>query len=528
MRQRAQAGGRVQAGREVPEDFASFVATQERRLRAASQDMTGNDRLAELLQRDLLAAVAMRWWWIRLRPARRRSSASAAYLDRIVRREARASRLERPARRNPVGAVRSEVAEADTSNRLADDAWERARHMRRQRWIVAAGVAAVLACVAVVGPRSPGPPTRPDLLPPPTVVPTGVVIVPPFAGLGDLPRRPARLPETVDVDPTPASPLLGQPLPAAIAVMRQGLGPLVVVGEGGATRRVDDPRLAAARLLTTSLSPDGARIAMTRASDLLVVDVTTGEVRLVTAGAAQPNVPSLAWHTPRSVLVPSLAGAREVNVDTGALSDLAGVGGADVVTNQDGNARLAELVFGAPAIGQPARIRLWRTEPAAVPVVAQSSPRAAPPATASPPASPGQSASPNPSASPPVRDVEDRTIFGPSWIGGWIDAAWSTADTFIRACGAGNLPLPPASGVARSAIAAVGANGLYLATLVSVETTTLDALGFVDAETLLVAAGLPRTETMILAWNPRSSDLKRVTAVNAYSQIALANLFAPA
>ena len=74
---------------------------------------------------------------------------------------------------------------------------------------------------------------------------------------------------------------------------------------------------------------------------------------------------------------------------------------------------------------------------------------------------------------------------------------------------------------------AVSTNGLYLATLVAVDTITLDPLGFVDAQTLLVAAGLPRTATIILAWTPRTGELARITTVSAHSQVAVADLLAP-
>ena len=538
----------MEAGRQVPEDFASFVATQERRVRAASHGLTGNDRLAEALRRDLIAAIALRWWWFRLRPARSRPAARAAYLDRILRREARAWRTEstgpgwlaaRSARsragtrsRARAGGIRvvedEEVIETEAATQLARDAWDLAKQVRRRRRVVAAIAAALLGCVALVGPRPPSPAPGPDLLPPPpTVVPTGVLVLPAFARLAELDRRATRLPETINVDPTPAPPLLDQPLPRALAVLRQGLGPLVVVGGDGQTRRVDDPRLAAARLLTTSLSPDGTRIALTRANDLLVIDVTTGEVRSVTAGSVQPNPPSLVWHSRSAVLLPGRGAARQVDVDTGAMSDLAGTSGSNLVTTQGAAAtRITELVSTSASNGLPTRIRYWRTGPTATPVAAQAS--GTPGATPPPSTSPSPSPSPSPAALPaPAGDVEDRPLFGPNWIGGWIDGAWSTQDTLASACGPGSILLPQGSGVARSAVVAVGANGLYLATLVAVETTTLDALGFVDSQTLLVAAGLPRTATVILAWTPRTGEIARVSTVSAHSQVAVADLLAP-
>ena len=74
---------------EVPQDFASFVASHERHLRATCADLTGDGPLARVLCLDLLATVALRW---RLRPHRWRDRLSTAYLHRLLIREVRAWR----------------------------------------------------------------------------------------------------------------------------------------------------------------------------------------------------------------------------------------------------------------------------------------------------------------------------------------------------------------------------------------------------------------------------------------------------
>src|SRR5438477_146284 len=79
-------------GAAAPADFVSFVATYDRPLTTACQEITGNDRLAEVLRLDLLATVALRWrhWF---RPSRRRPRAAVSRLNRLLRREVRSYRL---------------------------------------------------------------------------------------------------------------------------------------------------------------------------------------------------------------------------------------------------------------------------------------------------------------------------------------------------------------------------------------------------------------------------------------------------
>ena len=78
------------ADREVPEDFAAFVTRYGHRLADACRDIAGNDRVADAMRVDLLAAVALGWRW---RPARWRVRRALAKLDHLLQREVRSYRL---------------------------------------------------------------------------------------------------------------------------------------------------------------------------------------------------------------------------------------------------------------------------------------------------------------------------------------------------------------------------------------------------------------------------------------------------
>jgi hypothetical protein len=258
----------------------------------------------------------------------------------------------------------------------------------------------------------------------------------------------------------------------AVAVLRSGSGPLTVLGADGSSRQVTDARLLTARLLSTSLSPDGDRVVLPLGGDLLVLTVATGAVTLVPAGATQPEPPALAWRDGHSVVVPALDGAHQLDLDAGSVTALPGVTGVDVVTGRD--RRLTELLAVSSATGQSSRIRLWRSDPGGA-----------------------------------ARDTEDRPTYGPQWIGVWTGPGWGSEQLFARACDPGSIALPTRYGVARSAVAALGSNGTHAGTLVAVD-ATLTVLGFLDQTTVLLGAQSARTLTVV-AWSPATAALTRLT-----------------
>jgi hypothetical protein len=479
-------------GGAAPADFVSFVATYDRPLTTACQEITGHDRLAEVLRLDLLATVALRW---RHSPSGRRPRRAVARLNRLLRREVRSYRLV-PA---PPGVPsRTSLSYLDSTvdppapapslvdslvgDSLAESAWRRAGQLRRQALAGLAAAVAAIAVLALIGPQARTPPA--PVLPPDVEIPAGVVVLPRFEALGQLPQASTPLPAEL----TPA----GSDAPAtrALALVRAEHGPLVVIGADGRTRLIDDPALAAARLISTSLAPDGDLAVLVVGDALLVVDLATSQTRLIAAGAAAPV---LVWRTRHSVLVPGPDHAREIDLDTGAATPVVGVTGVDVVSPEGRrDAPLTELLAVSSTAGQASRIRLWRTAPGLL----------------------------------STRDVEDRPTFGPQWIGVWSGPGWSSPTLFARACAPGEITLPTRFGPARSAIGALGINGIYAGTLVAVDNTTLEPLGFLQSQTILVAAHGP-TSTRLIAWTPAAATVATVAATTAPATITLSDLLPP-
>jgi hypothetical protein len=143
--------------------------------------------------------------------------------------------------------------------------------------------------------------------------------------------------------------------------------------------------------------------------------------------------------------------------------------------------------------GQRPRIRVWRVEPIGRP--------------------PGAAG-----------DVDDRPIFAPPWVGLWRGPAWSTVDLLARSCEPDAVPLPPAVGRATAAVAAVRPNGLVAGTLVTLDATTMDVVGFADDGTVIVNVSLAPSASILLAWNTVSREVRRVTTRGPWLQISVADV----
>jgi hypothetical protein len=503
----------------APEDFTDFVTRYADRVRAACAVLTGNDRLAENLRQDLFAGVALRWWWLRRRSSTRTDGA-VALLQRQLHREAAnwpgGDRTELPRLRT--NQVDTAVAPRAELTELAGQAWAKARHIRVRRRRVVAVVAVAVVAAAFALPHAPVRPT-PEVTASPeaTAIPVGVQVVRAFDRLTDLPMRKTALPTTLDLDTNRALPLAQAPITHALAVAQLEAGPLIILADDDTTRRVSEEELAGARVISTSLAPDGARVAMITNSGLLIVDLATGHLRpLAAATTGLAATRTLVWRTPNSVLVPGGSGAQVINVDTGKTTNLTGLSGVNVLTMQgpDVPTTPVELVPSSQGSGQPARIRFWRQEPPSTSgglATPGSSPGPSSPASASP-AAPAESA------------VEDRPIFAPTWVGRWGGSGWGNAALLARPCDPGTLVLPRNVGIAHDAIAAVNVHGLYVRTLAAVEEeSTMDALGFTDPQTVLVRVS-KSNRSWVLAWDVPNGILERVTSVNAVAQISLPDL----
>jgi hypothetical protein len=334
----------------------------------------------------------------------------------------------------------------------------------------------------VAGPRSsagpaPAPPPEPEL-------PAGVVVLPDFTVLGNLPMANTMLPTLLNQTVTDAPPV------RALALARATSGPLLVFGVDGKARALSDALLAPARLAATSLSPTGERAVLLSGPVLVVVDLLAGTTRPITLPTATR---SFSWRDRHTVLAAADGGTFDVDLETGAATPVEGVSGTDVVSPEGRrDAPLTELLAVTSTTGQSSRIRLWRSTPSA-----------------------------------DQRDVEDRPTFGPPWIGVWTGPGWSSSMLFVRGCASGVITLPARFGRPRGAIAALNVNGIHAGTLVAVNDLTLAPLGFLQPQTVLVAATSP-TGTRLLAWTPSTGGLARVSSAETPLDVAVADLLPPA
>ena len=487
-------------GRRGRADFTAFVERHEAGLLTACRALTGNDATAVALREDLFAATALRWRWYGWREPAARDRAGAAVLARLLRREERSWGPDRSAR-----PVEFAPLSAATGVALADQARQRATGLRRRRRLLALVVAAGLALVWTVGPTvRPDPEPEPD--PGPVGLPAGVVVLPPYGRLSALGTADTALPDQIHLDLSGAAALDQAPVPRAVAVLSPDLGPLVLLAADGSIRTVSDTRLLSAQTLTTSLSPDGTRVALPAAEGLLVLDVATATLRTIPVPAARLGVGALSWRTPTSVVLPGVDGALEVQVDSGVVSELPGLSGYDVMTVVGvADPSLTELL--AASLGEDVpRIRVWG---------------------AADNRDPPDRSRPSEGSAPAVPAYQDRAIGGPFWLDGWTGPGWSTGSVAARECSA-SLPLPNLVGRPRSVVGAVGVNGAYAGTLVAVDTTVLEVVGFSGPRRVLVAVHAPQIGTTVVAWYPHTAQVRRVSTVDTYAHISLADLFKPA
>jgi hypothetical protein len=493
----------------VPEDFVGFVAAEKDALRQQSIMLTGHEEYADTIRRDLLAAVALRWRWWGLRAAPARDQAARVMVARGLRREQRSWPPERglPGQGETLRGRRSRLSgTSDTESGrmrvmptdpapvrpdrsaadLAAIAWSRARQVRRTRTAAATAVLVCLAILAILSPRLVRQIPPPEVGP--TAVPAGVLLMPAYDQLPTLAVRGVALTANLDIgsDEVPLTPttLRDKPPAKVMALLQHAGGSIYAFAPDGTVRVIDNHELTtpAAQLYPTSLSPDGLRAVFASANGIYVLDVTTGKVREIDSGGPPAQ---LTWRSNRIIIVPNFATALQIDVDTGSIGALATTNGTDVIAQQ-GQKPTAPMLELIPASSSP-RLRVWRTEPVVTTDPVKSTPA--------------------------VTDVEDRPIFGPPWVGRWTGPGFAEGDLIVRACGPETIRLPAKNGTAHSAVGALVTNGLYAATLVGTDATTLDVLGMADPQTVLVNATGPKSSTL-LAWAPQPGLLQRVSTIS--------------
>ncbi|MBX6751286.1 MAG: hypothetical protein IRY85_16750, partial [Micromonosporaceae bacterium] len=340
----------------VPDDFVRFVASHGPRLARACAEIAGHDRVAEALRDALLVDVAGRW---RRWPDASRTQRALARLEHLLRREARRQRAAvDPAafdlRSSLLLRSTTQLMEPDDeAQRLAARVWPRATVARRLRWVGLAAAALIALAAVVFAPETP--------TPWPTEVPEDVVILPTFDDLARVEQQwLLTLPSHVFLDPAAVDqlPVLSEaPLQFAVVVAAASRERLVVAGFDHSIdqrkllppsrpqqRRVAHPALRGARLLATSLSPDGTMVALPNGSDLILVDVRTGLVRGLDVRARQPEPPVVTWLDARRVLLPGANGSLVVDTTTDKVRSVP-IDPVDILTMRGSpNPRLARLV----------------------------------------------------------------------------------------------------------------------------------------------------------------------------------------
>jgi hypothetical protein len=491
---------------QAPEDaafaeFHEFVVRHDGRLERACSEITGNDDVAAAIRVEMLVDVASRW---RRWPAGSRTAKALIRLEKLLRREARRhGGIAHPAALHL--SASTEYGPPSTVDGLATAgiAWRRAAGLRRQRWAGAAVV--ILVAVAALGfSLRPDPAPAPVPIPLPTTTEDGVTVLPRFADLGQLPAGlPGPLPATLALEPdaTDAVPPLSDILlNRAVLVARAHDGQLVLLGPGGTPRRFADPRLPGARLLPTSLSPSGERVALAVGNDLLVVDIPAATGQLLPAQAQQPDPPVITWLNDDTVLVPRDAGARVVDVVSGASFDISEPAEDVASVRADPSMPFVKLIGGGAGPDE-ALIETWYA-----------------------------TLSPSEQQFPPASMVglggsdERVAVPGPPWMRSWSGPGWWSPNLSARGCDPPAVELPTGLGPARGAVTAAWVRG-HIGTLVSLD-SELVALGFRhQLQVLVTVRGAGQTQ--LLGWNPfeqSSNPIYRLTTLSADTDVTVADL----
>jgi len=524
-----------------PEDFVEFVERRDAGLRLAAHALTGNDRLAESLVQDLLAATAARWRRLtRSEDSTGRASGADGYLDRIFLREAASWRRDQPDPRAARADLRllrqgpDSAAAARLPGRPAIDAarlaWARAERGRRRWGYVAAGLAAVIL-VAVFAPRGvpeqrveaePPPPAAPDQLP------EWIDVLPTTQAQGELPWLATSLPQQISL--ANARPLSQHRIDRAMMLLLPQTGAPLVLGPDGGLRVVDIDGLTDARqpgrlgstpITAASLSRDGTRAAFLNNTGVAVVDLVAARSRQFSVDGRLTDV---AWLAPGTLLVAGPRTTRVLDLASGEASSTT-VDARHMLTRQAVARATAEpspvTPTGAPLPDITTMTGLVASQAAKVVELLPIGE----PATA--PARVRRYVTAGASVSPVVTPISgDRT----GWVGRWIGPGFMAGDLVARDCDARELtgPLPSGRPAAFNATVVVDArSGLVKRALVaSRDATTLpDAklLGFTNRDGVLIVTGTGTT-ARILLWDTTNGLFARVAEIADQVLVSVADV----
>jgi hypothetical protein len=381
---------------------------------------------------------------------------------------------------------------------LAEVAWREASQSRRRRGGVAAGVVLLTGLLLANIPRHGQPDVEPAAAPPVAKV----TARPPLTDVVPTPDRLAALPvmsvpglpgPRIDLG-TPASAtdpparLSAAPVRRATAVFQPDNSAAVyVLGDDGKLRLLDAPVPLSARLTSTSLSPDGLRVALLTGDQLVVVSLQT-EIVASYPVRDTPVVAAATWLGPTTVAVSDETDTFDVDLTTGAAT-YTHFGGGDLLQAQPPGP-LAELVSVDEPPTTPARIRHWSCDAAQVTSLT---------------AGPGMSL---------------------SWLGAWQGPGWQCGGMLVREAATIGLALPAtdsAEGVAAAATLLVdeATGAVRRALAYPGDTVALAVLGFLDPQTVLLRAG-DETTFGIIAWTWGNGDLRLVTELTRVAVVSLA------
>jgi hypothetical protein len=458
---------------------------------------TPGGRLTARQRHEVLVAVARRWWWLRLQDRRLgRPEAADDLLDRLL--AEHLSGWDPTAASLTVGPARAASRSAAVLDRplpvtgVADGAWREGARSLRRRLAGAAGVLLVGLLLLAV-PRHGHPDARPA--PPPVAT---VTARPPLTDVVPPPERLAGLPlVTVPGLPGPSIVLsqAGQvprltdsPVRRARAAFEPDNGAvLYVLGDDGKLRLLDAQVPLSARLTSTSLSPDGLRLALLTDTQVVVVNLATLAVRRYPVFSIQ-LVSATVWLSPDSLAVSDNTGTYTLDLTSGAVAATRFSRGDLLQAQPPGP--LTELISVYDPPTAPARVRHWTGE-----------------TQLNTPLTPGRGA----------------TL---SWLGAWQGPGWQCGGMLVRDAATTGLALPVADSPAgeAGAVTLVVDEGTGLVRRVLAfpgSPAALAVLGFLDPQTVLLRAG-DETAFAILAWTWETGDLRMVTEVSRVAVISLA------